>query len=64
MSLTVNHLLELKRWILSWGEDAQVLEPDSFFTEYFFWIEVYAYLPITTSGMTKSPPPDVIPACF
>jgi predicted DNA-binding transcriptional regulator YafY len=30
LSLTVNHLLELKRWILSWGEDAQVLEPDSF----------------------------------
>ncbi len=30
LSLTVNHLLELKRWILSWGEDAQVLEPDYF----------------------------------
>lgn len=30
LSLTVNHLLELKRWILSWGGDAQVLEPDSF----------------------------------
>jgi len=30
LSLTVNHLLELKRWILSWGCDAQVLEPDSF----------------------------------
>jgi proteasome accessory factor B len=27
--LTVNHLLELKRWILSWGCDAQVLAPDS-----------------------------------
>ncbi len=30
LSLTVNHLLELKRWILSWGGDAQVLEPDFF----------------------------------
>jgi predicted DNA-binding transcriptional regulator YafY len=30
LSLTVNHLLELKRWLLSWGEDAQVLEPDYF----------------------------------
>ncbi len=33
LSLTVNHLLELKRWILSWGVDAQVLEPDSFVQE-------------------------------
>lgn len=30
LSLTVNHLLELKRWILSWGGDAQALEPDYF----------------------------------
>jgi len=30
LSLSVNHLLELKRWILSWGEDACVLEPQSF----------------------------------
>ncbi len=30
LSLTVNHLLELKRWVLSWGNDAQVLSPDSF----------------------------------
>ena len=29
LSLTVNHLLELTRWILSWGEMAQVLEPPS-----------------------------------
>ena len=27
LTLTVNHLLELKRWILSWGEMAQVLKP-------------------------------------
>jgi predicted DNA-binding transcriptional regulator YafY len=27
LSLTVNHLLELKRWILSWGSGATVLEP-------------------------------------
>ena len=30
LSMTVNHLLELKRWILSWGADAQVIEPESF----------------------------------
>ncbi len=30
LSLTVNHLLELKRWILSWGSKAQVLKPESF----------------------------------
>ena len=29
LSLTVNHLLELKRWILSWGSMAHVLEPQS-----------------------------------
>lgn len=27
LSLTVNHLLELRRWILSWGSLAKVLEP-------------------------------------
>jgi len=30
LTLTVNHLLELKRWILSWGAEALVLEPDYF----------------------------------
>jgi predicted DNA-binding transcriptional regulator YafY len=30
LSLTVNHLLELERWILSWGSMAEVLEPASF----------------------------------
>jgi predicted DNA-binding transcriptional regulator YafY len=30
LSMTVNHLLELKRWVLSWGADAQVLKPDHF----------------------------------
>lgn len=27
LSLTVNHMLELKRWVLSWGKEARVLEP-------------------------------------
>jgi predicted DNA-binding transcriptional regulator YafY len=27
LTLTVNHLLELKRWILSWGNEAQVVAP-------------------------------------
>ena len=30
LSMTVNHLLELKRWVLSWGADVKVLEPDHF----------------------------------
>ena len=30
LSLTVNHLLDLKRWILSWGSMAEVLAPKSF----------------------------------
>lgn len=33
LSMTVNHLLELKRWILSWGAEAKVLEPKSFARE-------------------------------
>ncbi len=33
LSLTVNHLLELKRWILSWGSMAKVLEPGPFVAE-------------------------------
>jgi predicted DNA-binding transcriptional regulator YafY len=30
LTLTVNHLLELKRWILSWGSEATVLSPKNF----------------------------------
>jgi proteasome accessory factor B len=30
LQLTVNHLLELKRWILSWGSEATVLSPKNF----------------------------------
>ncbi|RUM90816.1 MAG: hypothetical protein DSZ23_01880 [Thermodesulfatator sp.] len=30
LSMTVNHLLELKKWVLSWGDMAKVLEPASF----------------------------------
>ena len=33
LALTVNHLLELQRWILSWGAMAQVLEPPSLVEE-------------------------------
>jgi proteasome accessory factor B len=33
LSLTVNHLLELKRWILSWGDMAKVLMPADLVTE-------------------------------
>jgi len=31
--LTVKHLLELKRWILSWGSMAEVLGPKNFVEE-------------------------------
>lgn len=27
LQLTVNHTLELKRWIMSWGKDAEVVQP-------------------------------------
>jgi len=30
LSMTVNHLLELKRWVLSWGSGARVLAPEGF----------------------------------
>jgi len=30
VSMTVNHLLELKRWVLSWGADVKVVEPAYF----------------------------------
>lgn len=33
LTLTVNHLLELKRWILSWGEAARVLAPPALIEE-------------------------------
>lgn len=33
LALTVNHLLELRRWILSWGDMAQVLAPASLAAE-------------------------------
>lgn len=33
LTLTVNHLLELKRWILSWGSAAKVLSPLSLVKE-------------------------------
>ncbi len=30
LTLTVNHLMELKNWVLSWGKNAQVLRPKKF----------------------------------
>jgi predicted DNA-binding transcriptional regulator YafY len=33
LTMTVNHLLELKRWILSWGDAARVLSPSSLVEE-------------------------------
>ena len=30
LELRVNHTIELKRWLLSWGKDARVLEPHAF----------------------------------
>lgn len=33
LSLTVNHMLELKRWVLSWGKEAMVLEPEKLAAE-------------------------------
>lgn len=33
LSLTTNSLFELKRWILSWGQDARVLKPESLAVE-------------------------------
>jgi predicted DNA-binding transcriptional regulator YafY len=28
LSLTIDHLLELKKWVLSWGREARVIEPE------------------------------------
>jgi len=39
LSLTVNHLLELKRWILSWGAEAEVLEPDYLMQDIFLTLQ-------------------------
>ena len=33
LALTANHLMELKRWILSWGNAARVLAPDDLVRE-------------------------------
>lgn len=33
LTMTVNHLLELKRWVLSWGDAARVLAPSSLVEE-------------------------------
>jgi predicted DNA-binding transcriptional regulator YafY len=33
LSLTINHLHDLQRWVLSWGEYAQVLEPESLLSD-------------------------------
>lgn len=33
LSLTVNHRCDLQRWILSWGDQATILHPESFATE-------------------------------
>ncbi len=29
VALTVNHTFELKKWVLSWGKDAKILEPEN-----------------------------------
>jgi predicted DNA-binding transcriptional regulator YafY len=29
LTLTTSHFLEIKKWILSWGSGARVLEPES-----------------------------------
>jgi predicted DNA-binding transcriptional regulator YafY len=58
MTLRVNHLLEVRRWVLSYGPDCEVLEPDQLRVEVIDELKrtLAVYAPRPSNGQSPHPP--------